>query len=141
MSRLIGAVLAVAGVGWLIHSCQPDGQQASTTKQAQDLSRTIETAKRAQAYNSMPTELADGANFGPAPKGVPATVAKAAIDKAGHKCGKVTEATRIPPDGAIIATCANRRRYRVFQARGIGSVAMSCDVAEKQLRVDACTIP
>lgn len=96
---------------------------------------------RAEAYQSIPTEIEPGARTGPAPKGLPAQVALTEIRKAGHSCRRIIRATRVPPDGSIIASCVGAKSYRIFYLRGTGTVAMNCEVARKLISTDPCTIP
>lgn len=72
-----------------------------------------------------------------APIGGPEQVAAAAIEDAGHPCGEISAAVRVPKDGSILAVCTNGERYRVFTMERVGTVAMKCSAAEK-LGVKGC---
>ena len=75
------------------------------------------------------------AQMQPAPYGDPAKIAKEAIKQAGHPCGTVKTAVRLP-EGDIRAVCTNGETYRVFMFSG-EPVAMRCSAA-KRMGVAGC---
>jgi hypothetical protein len=126
----------IGGCGWAIIALvvlMVAAQLFSPTSQrsSDDMANLTESAEHARHWQTIdpPAQKEDDVT-GPAPPGLPRTVATAAIREAGHKCAAVAEALRIA-DGSIIARCTSGQHYRIFNVRTVGTVAMSCEAAEK----------
>ncbi len=123
----------IGGCGWAIIAVVlvviaaqifPEASQNSSSEDTADLIAAAERAREWQTIEA-PNERGDEIT-GAAPAGLPRTVATDAIREAGHKCASVAEALRIT-DGSIIAKCTSGQRYRIFNVRDVGTVAMSCE--------------
>lgn len=145
VQRPSGAMSGCGAIGVLFLLFVAIGQCAGSSDNQKtadtDLGEIARKAQMQQAFNAMPTKREPGVRTGPAPGGIPKTVASAAIAEAGHACGAVRDALRVPPDGSIVATCSNGERFRVFtiadQEDKDVTVALKCSAAEK-LGVQAC---
>lgn len=131
----IGAVLGVVVGLFILASLFGGGAEPAGTPEV-DLAEIAAKAERAREWQSPPPRDPE-ALVQPAPTGIPVFVAKAEIDKAGHKCAEVTDALRQPRDGSIVANCSGGERYRVFTLKDEGPVVMNCAAAAK-LGVTGC---